>query len=531
VGDALNSLCTIVNISSTVIICAVPSMDSSYTAGVPVDVVVTARAVEESECRGSCGFTFDASVSNNVTVLSTTIFSAGDIITVTGSDLTGGQVFVGGLLVPAINVTAQNITFAYPALTQGDYFIQVMTANGFAYPPLPSTTQLWLSNGISRSSGSYAGHIMTVAGNGMTTTINDGNTFTMKCPTGGSFPIRRINATASKHAFEVPMNPGTTDQYCWVNITQNSNTVFRVYGYSYSGYMTNASLATLTSAGSNNFYLTKTNNTSTIFEVAWAEVLDINGNPTSSVYPFIITSVNASTYKLTSTTNYLPAGFIRVRAHSFICGYSTITGENITITMASSPTGAITTVSYLGGANLTLTGSGFVDVVPANNKVTVCGMVAPVVSASSTTLVFSVPPLITAQTQALYGLGKSTAITGSPFGDTAATINLAVDNNTNTFYSSTSSSTCYVGVDFGLNTAANISSISFMGNPNWVITSSMIAGAVFEGSNDQNSWTNIFTVDSSVHMGWNYWPNTNPNSVIYRFIRFRHNSTSYCQLA
>lgn len=256
----------------------------------------------------------------------------------------------------------------------------------------------------------------------------------------------------------------------------------------------------------------------------------MNGNPTTSIYPLIISSANSSTYLLTSNTT-LPAGYIRIRAHSFICGYSTITGENITITMSTTPTGSLATVSYFGGANLTLTGSGFVDIVPANNKITVCGMTAKVVSSTSSSLTFTVPPLVTANTQALYGLGQPTTISGTPFGDSPATINLAVDSNTNTVYNSTSNGSCYIGVDFGLNTAANISSISYMGNPGWAITSSMIAGAVFEGSNDQNSWTNIFTVDSSVHMGWNFWPNSNPNAVVYRFIRFRHNSTSQCQLA
>jgi hypothetical protein len=96
VGVALNSLCTIVSITPTTIVCTVPTMDDSYTAGVAVNVVVTARAVEESHCN-SCGFTYDASVSNNVTVLASTNFNSGDVITITGSDLTGGRVFVNGV--------------------------------------------------------------------------------------------------------------------------------------------------------------------------------------------------------------------------------------------------------------------------------------------------------------------------------------------------------------------------------------------------------------------------------------------------
>ena len=45
VGDALNSICTIVSITSTTIVCTVPTMDDSYSSGVSVNVVVTARAV------------------------------------------------------------------------------------------------------------------------------------------------------------------------------------------------------------------------------------------------------------------------------------------------------------------------------------------------------------------------------------------------------------------------------------------------------------------------------------------------------
>lgn len=146
--------------------------------------------------------------------------------------------------------------------------------------------------------------------------------------------------------------------------------------------------------------------------------------------------------------------------------------------MSNPPTGSILSASYLGGATMALTGSGFVDFKPSNNKITVCGMQAKISSATSTRLVFTVPPLITASTQSLYGLGTPTTITGTPFGDYAPNINFATDNNTNSIYSSNASS-CYIGVDFGQDTQANISSISYMGNPSWAITSSMITGAIF----------------------------------------------------
>lgn len=158
--------------------------------------------------------------------------------------------------------------------------------------------------------------------------------------------------------------------------------------------------------------------------------------------------------------------------------------------MPTSPSGSAVSVSYLGGAKQTITGSGFVDVKPSNNFISVCGLRANIISATSSSIVFAVPPLITQQTQDLYALGKpETPIKGTPFGDTASNINLAVDSNTNTFYTSTSSDTCFVGVDFGVDSTANITSIAYMGNPNWAITASKINGAVFEGSNNNSTWT------------------------------------------
>lgn len=322
VGDALNSLCKIKTITSSTIVCTVPSMDNTYTSGTPVDVVVTGRAVEQSSCDGNCGFTFDGSVTNNVTLLLSTTFSVGETITITGSDLTGGEVYVGDTKVTIVTSTSTSITFNYPPLTVGNYDIKIKTGSSFAYPPIPSSVSLWIANGISRSSGSFAGHIISVAGSGMTTTINDGNVFQMVCPTGGRFDLKRINASASLQAFQIPRNPSTDEQTCKVNVTQGA--VFKTFGFTYSADQTKNSVATLTTSGGN-FYLAKTVK-DTRFETAWAQVLDASGNPTDSVYPFTITSVNASVYLLTPASGYLPAGNLRVKANSFVSGNSALTG-------------------------------------------------------------------------------------------------------------------------------------------------------------------------------------------------------------
>lgn len=69
-----------------------------------------------------------------------------------------------------------------------------------------------------------------------------------------------------------------------------------------------------------------------------------------------------------------------------------------------------------------------------------------------------------------------------------------------------------------------------MPNPAWPIAANKLQGAVFEGSNDNTTWTTVFEIEtSSVHSGWNYWV---PSSLVqYEFVRFSHTSVSGCQLS
>lgn len=58
IGDGINSLCKIIEISSTEITCVIPRMHEDYLPGLPQEVVVTGRVLEESVCRGNCAFTY-----------------------------------------------------------------------------------------------------------------------------------------------------------------------------------------------------------------------------------------------------------------------------------------------------------------------------------------------------------------------------------------------------------------------------------------------------------------------------------------
>lgn len=82
VGDAENTVCPIKSATATTIVCTVPRMDSTYTPGTSVGVVVTGRLLEESICKGTCQFTYSEALTNNVTVPAKLTYNNGETVTV-----------------------------------------------------------------------------------------------------------------------------------------------------------------------------------------------------------------------------------------------------------------------------------------------------------------------------------------------------------------------------------------------------------------------------------------------------------------
>jgi hypothetical protein len=121
-------------------------------------------------------------------------------------------------------------------------------------------------------------------------------------------------------------------------------------------------------------------------------------------------------------------------------------------------------------------------------------------------------------------------LTGTFYSDADKNNQLAFDGLVSTLYSSTAAS-CYIGLDFGLNQQADIKKIRFYPNPTWKSAIPYIKGATISASNDGATWTTLSTLDSTVHTGWNIWKPENPLTQTYRYVAFKHNSTSSCNLA
>jgi hypothetical protein len=142
IGDAKNSICSVLTSTATSIVCRMPRMMDEYTAGTALDVVVTGRILEESVCEGACTFTYVNTGASVINLPTTTTFRAGDLVTVTGTGLTGATVTINNVACVVVNVSDTSLNFTYPALVAGEYEVFINVANGWTYPQFLSTTVL-----------------------------------------------------------------------------------------------------------------------------------------------------------------------------------------------------------------------------------------------------------------------------------------------------------------------------------------------------------------------------------------------------
>jgi hypothetical protein len=259
-------------------------------------------------------------------------------------------------------------------------------------------------------------------------------------------------------------------------------------------------------------------------------LLESTGAETKVKFRMAVGVNSSNSFRIYPSNNYLPAGGYKIYAYAANYGFATVTNSTFLIQpFSSSITLAPTNSSFNGGKFISLIGGGFVEE-SHYNQLLVCGLESKVVAADQHSITIEVPPLLTASTLAFLERGKVEKILGQWFSDTPANIKPITSNKQTAMYTSTQIE-CFFGIDTGL-TGAWIKKIKYSPNSSWTNTAQKLSGAVFEISDDQVSWDLLFEVDTSiVHMGENYWLNTNTTIRAARYIRFRHNSTSMCQLS
>ena len=176
--------------------------------------------------------------------------------------------------------------------------------------------------------------------------------------------------------------------------------------------------------------------------------------------------------------------------------------------------------SAVGGAEFQVLGGGF----GSDSRVYICGF--PVVTYSvvnSTNIYVTLPPIIK-DTLISEGLTPhlSQVLTGYPISDTIANADAAFDGDLLTAYKSSSQNTsCYVGLNFGEQQVVRIDQIRFF--INFDVDPRSYQGGVWEGANDNTTWTTIATLDWNVLEYWTIIDIPSPsNSTRYQFVRYRH---------
>ena len=141
----------------------------------------------------------------------------------------------------------------------------------------------------------------------------------------------------------------------------------------------------------------------------------------------------------------LPGGLFAFRFYYASYGYAACDSQ-LAVTI-SQPTIPNFVASY-NGATVTVSGSGL----SPSATVTVNGFKGQLSKISSIDATASIPAFISAATQTQYNLASPQKLSSSQFiviADTISSSSNAFDGLYSTIYSSTSQSTCFVGIDVG----------------------------------------------------------------------------------
>jgi F5/8 type C domain len=125
-----------------------------------------------------------------------------------------------------------------------------------------------------------------------------------------------------------------------------------------------------------------------------------------------------------------------------------------------------------------------------------------------------------------------TLMTGVTFGDTSyladplLTYDKAWDGNISTSFLSASPGVA-TGIDLGVGNAKTLTKISYYPRPG---DESRMTAGVFQGSNDNGTWTTLYTIPSTPVPGV-YTDVIVTNSVAYRYYRYKSDATQICSVA
>ena len=386
VGDAVtvtgtNLTSALVTVAGTAAVIADGATDSSLTFTVP-DVAIGLTSVVVTTDGGSASSDFTvASPIPVVTTFDTFEGVAGDVVTVTGMNLTGATVTVGGVdAVVSDGATDSALTFVIPVVTAGATTVVLTTGAGQASidftvlvtpPPAPSITLLSSDSGI-------VGDTVTITGANLT-----GATVTV----GGVDAVIANGASASSLTFSVPaVATGTTT----VVVKTDGGTVSQSFTVLVTPPPAPSIVSISPASGKvgSSATVSGTNLTGAKVTVAGVNAVIANG-ATASTLRFTVPTIAVGSTTVVVTTDGGTA------SHSF------------TVLVTPPPAPKITSFAQ---SKSTKRGVGTVTVVGTNltkATVKVNGIKAKVKSSSATKLTFIIPATVKASAKAKFTITTS----------------------------------------------------------------------------------------------------------------------------
>ncbi|KAM3144741.1 hypothetical protein pb186bvf_003050 [Paramecium bursaria] len=428
------------------------------------------------------------------------------------------------------------ITYTVPPLVQGDYSTYVQSATGYG-------NQIWITRirltitSFTPLSIPVGGQVITINGQGFSQNL-------IQSITLGSFKCSNINVVSSQQLqCRIPAIVAAT--YSILITAQDSNQ---------SGNLIIASSATITVlAQAASPTVSRITTTATLLQATAS--LTYSGDLSAITITLggaLLDGTTAVTWLETSTQKYqgtvtsksataITLAFTNIPVGQYNIQY-TIDGKyalftsskyQALIVLGQAVTTTLVSSSFAGGQTLTFNGVGF-DTTLQNNKIKICGFDCPVQTATFNQITCTAPQLNSAKVftdypelQPSYDLLKTSDVVLSA--DLAGSTQF-FDGLQSTYYKS-SAATCFIQAQFALNKVFELKSMRFI--PRIDSTALLFNGAKFQYSIDGTTFTDLWSIDQTIHSGFNLFvpPATIKGIKIIKFIDSRGATGSLCQIA
>jgi len=483
IGDTLNWFCTILNITTTQIQCRTPAI-GIYSPGVAQRVVISTKLIVLNTCNGNCNFTYlNAGSSPNITNISASTATVQNI-TLTGTNFTSGGTFSVCkvsltntdskvvTILPTISCSDTSAVFAVlSTVIAGNYQVQLL--NDIGESNSKSLVINWVPGNPSYSyGGSVAGSIVTfTGGSGYPSSIANPFYIVVTSPTTTYVTNILSCCVGNNLTMLIPPAPNTTTITITFKSPANPSSPPTK---TYTSYLSKTPIISIVSAKIIPMGLStiQVNRTSTATSPITGITL------VSTTNPAMVTTISNWTTNgtLTLFNATLAAGPYQILINSAYGYYQC--NDTLNVQIPSGINGSSQVASFAGGI-YTISGN-----LSPSSFILVNNLKGNIVSYNSSATTYQIPPLVTVNSNAAFGLAGVSLINMGQltyFSDQNASISnvsAAFDGLINTIYGSPNVQ-CWIGMDIGNGLYAYIQRIRFFPSLQWSNTANYILYATF----------------------------------------------------